>query len=303
MLKQEQLSLLQFQEKFSDEESCRQHLFTIRWPDGFVCPQCGHKEYYDLPNRNQYQCKACKHQTSATAGTVLHKTHTPLRKWFWAIYLSSHDKRGISAIQLMNELELTYPTAWLMLHKIREAMGQRDAQYPLAGTVEIDDSFFGAPTEGGKRGRGTEKTPVIVGLSLDKQGRPLHVKMFVADSVNGETLKTFAKANITPGSSVYSDALPSYHVLAADYDHKQLIFDLEQNPDHLKWLHTMVSNAKAFVGGTYHGLDKKHLQPYLDEFCFRTNRRKFKGQLFNRLISACARAKTITYKQLVAGLT
>jgi len=300
MSKQEQVSLLQFQERFHDEETCREHLFKLRWPEGFVCPKCGHKEYYNLPHRKQYQCKACKHQTSATAGTVLHKTHTPLKKWFWAIYLASHDKRGVSAQELMSELELTYPTAWLMLHKIREAMGQRDANYQLAGIVEMDDSFFGAPTEGGKRGRGTDKTPVIVGVSLDKQGRPLYVKMSVAETIDGKTLTEFAKKSIVSGSSVFSDALRSYNALAANgYDNKPLLFDLDKNPDHLKWLHIMLSNAKAFITGTYHGLDKKHLQAYLNEFCFRTNRRRFKGQLFNRLVAACAHANTVTYKQLI----
>jgi transposase-like protein len=303
MSKQESVNMLQIQERFQTDEACREHLFNQRWPDGFICPKCSHKEYYALPKRKQYQCKACKHQTSATAGTVLHKTHTPLRKWFWAIYLASHDKRGVSATRLMDELELTYPTAWLMLHKIREAMSQRDANYRLAGIVELDDSFFGAPTEGGKRGRGTDKTPVIVGVSLDKQGRPLYVKMSVASSIDGETLKSFAKTNIASGSVVYSDALRSYNTLAADYDHKPTVFDLVKNPDHLKWIHTMISNAKAFIAGTYHGLDAKHLQAYLDEFCFRTNRRKFKGQLFNRLLSACVNTMTITYKCLIAELT
>ena len=303
MAKQEEINLLQIQARFCNEEACREHLFKQRWPEGFICPKCANNEYYDLPKRKQYQCKACKHQTSATAGTVLHKTHTPLMKWFWAIYLSSHDKRGVSAQRLMDDLELTYPTAWLMLHKIRTAMSQRDAGYQLAGLVELDDSFFGAPTEGGKRGRGTDKTPVIVGVSLDKQGRPLYVKMSVADSIDGKTLKAFAKANISSGSSIFSDGLSPYNALAEDYTHEPLAFDSEKNPDHLKWLHTMLSNAKAFIGGTYHGLDKKHLQAYLDEFCFRTNRRKFKGQLFNRLVSACVSTKTITYKQLIAVQT
>ena len=303
MSKQKQMSLIQFQERFQTDESCREHLFKLRWPEGFVCPKCGHREYYSLPNRNQYQCKACKHQTSATAGTVFHKTHTPLRKWFWAIYLASHDKRGVSAQQLMNELELTYPTAWLILHKIREAMGQRDANYQLAGIVELDDAFFGAPTEDGKRGRGADKTPVIAGVSLDKQGRPQYVKMSVAGSIDGKTIKEFAKTNIVPCSSVFSDGLRSYNALSADYNHNPLVFDLEKNPDHLKWLHIMVSNAKAFIGGTYHGLDDKHLQAYLNEFCFRTNRRKFKGQMFNRLVTACAHSNTITYKQLISDVT
>jgi len=303
MAQQEQMTLMQFQEKFQTEEACRKHLFEIRWPNGFACPKCGNSEYYNLPNRNQYQCKACKHQTSATAGTVLHKTHTPLQKWFWAIYLASHDKRGVSAHHLMKELELTYPTAWLMLHKIRESMGQRDASYQLAGIVELDDAYFGAPTEGGKRGRGTEQTQVVVGVSLNKQGHPQYIKMSVVDNIQGTTLAAFAKENIQPGSLISSDGYRSYNALAAEgYIHQPLNFDVTLNPDHLKWLHTIVSNAKAFIAGTYHGLDEKHIQSYLNEFCFRTNRRHFKGQMFNRLLSACSSAVTVTYEHLTSRL-
>jgi hypothetical protein len=111
-----------------------------------------------------------------TAGTILHKTHLPLVKWFWAIYMCAADKRGVSALRLQQELLISYPTAWLMLHKIRKGMEDRDAKYQMAGIVELDDGYFGAPTEGGKRGRGTEKAKVLVGVSLDKQGRPLYVK-------------------------------------------------------------------------------------------------------------------------------
>jgi len=131
---------------------------------------------------------------------------------------------------------------------------------PIGGNRGDGRFFFETPTEGSKRGRDTDKTPVIVGVSLDKQGRPLYVKMSVANSIDGKTLTEFAKSNITAGSSVFSDGLKAYNALAANgYDHKPLVFDLKKNPDHLKWLHIMVSNAKAFVSGTYHGLDDKHL--------------------------------------------
>lgn len=303
MAKQEPITLLQFQDKFSSENACYEHLFRIRWANGFICPKCGYTEYYDLPKRRLYQCKSCKHQTSLTAGTIMHRTRTPLLKWFWAIFLTSHDKRGVSAEQLMVDLELSYYVAWLMLHKIRKAMGERDEKYLLGGLVELDETFFGAPTEGGKRGRGTDKTPVLVGVSLDKAGRPQYVKMSVISDVKGETLAKFAKENIVAGSTISSDALKSYNALAeSGFIHEPVKFSAKENPDHLKWLHTFIGNAKAFVGGTYHGLDSKHLQPYLDEFCFRANRRKFTGQIFNRLLLACSSAQTISYLSLTNGI-
>ena len=187
-----------------------------------------------------------------------------------------------------------------MLHKIRQAMKKRDEQYTLGSIIELDDAFFGAPTEGGKRGRGTDKTKVLVGLSLNKKGNPLYLKMEVIPNIKGATLVDFAKKKIQPGSTINSDAYRSYRALEkAGFVHDYQVFDAKGDPDHLHWLHTVLSNAKAFIGGTFHGLNSKHLQAYLDEFCYRFNRRKFKGEWFSRLGLLCASTKTITYSELV----
>ena len=135
-----------------------------------------------------------------------------------------------------------------------------------------------------KRGRGTDKTPVLIGLSLGQYGNPLYVKMRKVSDVKKDTLVDFAHTYIETGSKISSDAFRSYKQLAAEgYEHEAKEFNPKENPDHLKWLHTIVSNAKAFIAGTFHGLDAKHLQAYLNEFCYRFNRRNFKGELFNRL--------------------
>jgi transposase-like protein len=300
MAKREEMTLLQFQEQFSTEEACLEHLRNMKWPEGFVCPRCKHDQCFDLPKRKLFQCKACKYQASATAGTVMHKTRTPLLKWFWAIFLMSHDKRGVSGETLQRELELTRYCAWTIEHKIRHAMGEIDGNYLLSGLVELDEGFFGAPTEGGKRGRGTDKTPVMTGLSLDLQGRPQYVHMQVLNAVNGAAVLDFAEKYIQPYSMVNTDGLNIYNVLdGPDYDLWAEKFDPVSNPDHLDWIHTFISNAKAFIGGTYHGLDKKYMQLYLNEFCWRANRRKFKGQWFNRLLHTCSLNSPVTYKQLV----
>ena len=271
----------------------------MRWPEGFRCPRCGHDHYYEIKTRPLFECTKCHYQATVIAGTVLEKTRTNLVIWFWAIYLVAHDKRGHSAISLSEELGVSYKTAWLMLHKIRKAMGERDLKYMLSGIVELDDAFFGAPTEGGKRGRGTDKTPVLIGLSLNKHGYPLNVKMQVVPNVKKDTLVDFAHSFIESGSKISSDAYRSYKQLAvAGYDHEAKEFNHKDNPDHLKWLHTVVSNVKAFIAGTFHGLDAKHLQAYLNEFCYRFNRRRFKGELFNRLVKCCLSSPTITFTEL-----
>ncbi len=144
-----------------------------------------------------------------------------------------------------------------------------------------------------------EQTKVIVGLSLTKRGNPQYVKMEIIPDIKGKTVVDFANNNIVPGSLINSDAYRSYMALAKeDFEHAPVKFNPKDRPDHLHWLHTVISNAKAFIAGTFHGLDTKHLQAYLDEFSYRLNRRKFKGELFNRLLSCCAKTRVTTYSEL-----
>jgi len=300
MAQQESMDILAFQQQFSTNEACRDHLFRIRWPEGLACPVCGGKDFYKITTRNIYECK-CGRQVSLTAGTIMHGSHTPLTKWFWAVYLAAHDKRGVSALRLQKEIRVSYPTAWLMLHKIRHAMGERDSRYLLAGIVETDETYVGGSKKGGKRGRGTGKTPVQAAVSLNREGHPQYVKMGMLDDITSRSIRDFAKRNIEEGSVIKSDNYRSY-IHAFDnraYSHEPERFEVKENPEHLKWLHRIVGNVKVFILGTYHGLGNKHLQAYLDEFCFRINRRKFTGQLFNRLLNACTVSSTVTYRELV----
>jgi hypothetical protein len=300
MAQQESMNILEFQQRFDTDDACRDHLFRIRWPLGWPCPKCGGTDFYKITTRNIYECK-CGHQVSLTAGTIMHGSHTPLRKWFWAIYLAAHDKRGVSALRLKKELQIAYQTAWLMLHKIRHAMSGRDSGYLLAGIVEMDEIYVGGPKEGGKRGRGTEKTPVQVAVSLDEQGYPQYVKMERLDDVTGQSIQDFSKRHIREGTHIKSDNYRSYNKAfdGQPYVHEPDRYEVSENPEHLKWLHRIVGNVKTFMLGTYHGLGEKHLQTYLDEFCYRINRRHFAGQLFNRLLNACMTSSTITYQELV----
>jgi transposase-like protein len=151
MAQQESMNILEFQRRFDTDDACRDHLFRIRWPLGLTCPKCGGTDFYKISTRNIYECK-CGHQVSLTAGTIIHGSHTPLAKWFWAVYLAAHDKRGVSALRLKKELQIAYQTAWLMLHKIRRAMGGRDGRYLLAGIAEMDETYLGGPKEGGETG-------------------------------------------------------------------------------------------------------------------------------------------------------
>lgn len=295
------MNIMEFQERFRTEDDCRKKLFGHRWPDGFECPRCKGKEYYDLPKRHLYQCKTktCKYQVSVIAGTVMSKTRTPLLKWFWAIFLVGTDKRGLSALTLRKRIDISYWVAWNMLQKIREAMKDRDAKYKLAGVIEMDDAFFGGPQEGGdKRGRGTSKTPVIVEVTL-KGDAVKYAKMTVVDNVDGDNVKEVARASIEEGQEVKTDGFKAYNVLKEEgHTHQKVIVKGKDVSKVMKWSHIMISNAKAFILGTFHGIDKKHLQRYLDEFCYRFNRRWAESQLFDRLLTACATSRGITFSEL-----
>jgi len=294
-----EMTLIEYQKNFGTEEQCREYLFMKRWPEGFICPKCGKNEYFNIKSRNLYQCKSCNRQASVTAGTVMDKTRTPLVKWFLAIYLMIEDKRGISSLALKDKLGVSYTTAWTMSNKIRYAMGKRDEDYALDGIVEIDEAFFGASSEGGKRGRGTEKTAVLVSISLTDERKPCYAKMKVVETVDSETVNDFAETNITKTSDVYTDGLPVYSSLSEKgYVLFQKNYDPKNQPEHLHWTHIIISNVKAFIEGTFHGLDSLHLQRYLNEFCYRLNRRWNKHDRVSRLVSACVGAGKITYHEL-----
>lgn len=289
MPKIKKVTITAFLSMYGNEASCRAYLYHQRWPNGFVCPHCGGTIGYALHN-GHYQCADCRHQASLTAGTVMHRSHLPLTKWFLAFYLVSQDKRGISATQLCRQVGTTYKAAWYMLKRIRSAMGQRDDAHKLSGIVEFDDTYLGAPTTGQKRGRGTAKAKIFVALSLDEKGRPQYLKMKVTENIKSASVKKFARSSIEKGTNIRSDGYRSYPAALADFTHEAGEFDPTSGLLH--WLHIVIGNAKAFILGTYHGLPKKNLQAYLDEFCYRFSRRFFKGDLFQRLTLAAATSKS-----------
>lgn len=282
MAKAAAISFKEFRTRYNTEAACREELFRQRFPKGFVCPKCGCTEYYPIRGRKTCQCRSCRHQTSVTAGTVMHRTHLPLTIWFWAIYLCVTDKRGICAVQLSNTLGICYESAWYLLKRIRAAMGQRDANYQLSGIVEMDDCYVGGPSHNGKRGRGTDKAKIVVAVSKAENGVPLFARMKVVEDIKGKTLQQIVNEYFADKTRVECDGYRSYRGL----DGVELNYSIYEAGD-LHWLHTVISNFKTFLMGTYHGR-MTELQSYMDEFCFRFNRRTTGNQLFLRLTRAVA---------------
>lgn len=291
--------------EFATEEACEEYLMRMRWPDGMPCLQCGSSDFYPrLSFRRAYQCQSCRFFNRPTAGTIFHRTRTSLRQWFVAMFLVAMDKRGVSALWLSKQIDVSYQTAWAMLQRMRHAMAKRDMQYMLSGFVEMDEMFIGAPTEGKKRGRGTEQTPVLVAVSFFKGKKENEymgfAKLRAVKTIDVPTIVHFAKDVIEPNTIVRTDGFPVYPAL----DKHGFVHDahpVKQRKAHLilPHVHTYISNLRSFIMGTHHGLGEIHLQQYLDEFCYRFNRRKREDELFDRLLLACLEKEETSFSALV----
>jgi hypothetical protein len=253
---------------------------------------------------------------SLTAGTIFHKTRTPLVKWYWLLYRMALDKVGVSVAEMQRVLEIKdYKTAWLMAHKVRKAMADRDARYRLAGLIEMDDAFFGP--RGTRRGRGSErKRTVLCAVSLYRdaagEDRPGFAHLRVVEDASAESIEAFLDrlgCGVTTSEgqqlleAIRSDGWRAYGRAAQDKEltHcKVVLRDPQAAGKLLPWVHRVISNAKAVIRGAHRGVSEKHLQAYLSEITYRFNRRYWEKELFDRLVKACVSTGTVTYRQLVA---
>ena len=299
-------TLPEFRSKFASEEACQQYLAACRWPDGFVCPRCGNRRAYELVKLRRWQCASCRHQVSLTAGTILHNTRTPLTVWFWAAYLMTTDKRGISALLLQRQLALRrYETAWMMLHKFRRAMINLSRE-PLQGDVEVDDTWIGGPQAGllGSRQLKGRKAALVL-VAVEKRGNGTgRARMAVIPDFKSTTLLAFLKQNVAPGSTVFTDGLKSFTGLQeAGFHHvprsQPLRIDLRKGAKSVVPLaDRAIGNLQQWLIGTYHGVSRDQLQVYLDEFVFRHNRRRVPMAAFQTLLGLGTGHKPTPYEQI-----
>jgi len=297
-------TLMEFMDMFKTEEDCRQTLFEHRWPDGFRCPRCGHDRAYSLKSRPLFECAACGYQASLTAGTILEGARVDLRKWLLAIYLMASTKKPPSAAELSRQLGIAAVTAWTMRRKIMHAMSRREGELMLLGLIEMDESYVGGARKG-KRGRGAEgKTPVAVLAKRSESGGFSMAHMQVVDSVSGLCLGEVATAGVVPGSIITTDGWGAYRKLPTlGYIHEPVVGEDTGNAaELLPWVHVIISNFKRWILDVFHGVSPKHLQSYLDEFCYRLNRRNQRTDLFRRILNRCVRfTGPVTYAQLTAS--
>jgi hypothetical protein len=295
------LTILEFQQRFGTEEACRAYVFASRWPQGFVCPGCGGRDAGGETRRHLWICTACGHQTSVTAGTVMHGTRLPLRTWFWAAYLISTFHPGISAKQLQRQLGIgCHETAWAMLHKLRGAMVAPEREL-LKAEVEIDEFFLGGYEEGLKGGR-QRGNKTLCGVAIEVRGRGSgRVRLAVLSDASGPTLTKFTMDTTTAGAIVHTDGLQSYRALAKHgYDHRRRSqSDAGPGEQLLPRAHRAISNLKAWMHGTHRGVSPEHLPVYLDEFVFRHNRRSTPMAGFQTLLGLGLAHEPISYRDII----
>ena len=259
-----------------------------------------------MVNQRRWQCAGCRHQISLTAGTVLHRTKIPLTQWFWAAYLMTTDKRGVSALLLQRHLGLScYETAWRLLHKLHRAMVSVTRE-PLYGEVEIDDTWIGGEQAGLRGSRQLKgRRAALVLVAVERRGRGSgRVRMRVIPDFKGNTIIAFLHENVSPGSTIYTDGLKSFSGLTeAGCKHiartQPLRSALRKGAQSAVPLaDRAIGNLQQWLIGTYHGVSKPQLQVYLDEFVFRHNRRKTPAAAFQTLLGLGTGRESTQYEQI-----
>ncbi len=298
-------SRAEFQDRFATGEDCRRYLTACRWPDGFRCSRCGEPDAYGLAGRGLLQCRSCRHQTSVTAGTVLDRTHVPLRLWFAAAYLVTTHTPGFPAVQLQRQLGLArHETAWTMLHKLRRAM-VRPERDRLSGVVGVDEAYVGGVEEGRRGGRRRDSSEPIVLGAVEVRGRGSgRVRLAVVGDPSAASLVPFVEVAVEPGSTALTDGWQGYAPppLRRGYDHRPAtVGDPRDASVLLPRVHRTFSNLKTWLKGTHHGVSAKHLPHYVDEFVFRSNRRRTPMAAFQSLLGLSTRHAPTTRKMLCAA--
>ena len=301
------MSLLDFQKLFPNEKSCVDYLIRMRWPEKITCPVCAKEKLDYIQTRRVLECRSCRKQTYLTAGTAFDKTRLPLHKWFWAIFLMSTPKKGISMLYLQKQLGIkSYRAVWLMGHKIRQAMTQRDNLYTLnEDTVQADEIIIGGKRSFEKwQKSGTNKTNFLIMVDEDKKSKPRFVSFEQLETIYAKHLFPALKKKIKKGAFVKTDGFNVYReVCKQGYYHHKIYAHTsrkEESERNLQWVNMLTSNLKRFLLSTYHGVNRKYHKAYLAEFAYRFNRRYWPYQAFDRLLYACLNTKPVTLPVLKA---
>ena len=283
-----------FNEQFPTDDACLEFLFKARYPKGAYCEKCQKvTTHYRIANRKVYSCNFCGSHVSPTAGTIFHKSNTPLRSWFHAMFLMASTKTGISAKQLERELGVTYKTAWRIFNQVRKLMAEN--VNPLSGHVEVDETYIGGKRHG-KRGRGASGKTVVMGL-VERKGSAIAK---VVPNVQSRTLLPMIQAKVIRENKtiVFTDELPSYNQIERlGYAHRIVQHSAKQYVSgiaHVNTVEALWSTIKRGIDGVNHSVSPLYLQSYLDSYVFRYNHRKDEQPMFLSLLNQVSKAVRIS---------
>ena len=292
---QKGLSLPEFFEDFGTREQCEALVRAWRWPEGFGCPKCqgGPHSEFRRGQRLYFQCSGCRYQCSLVAGTIFESSKVPLTKWFLAMHLITQAKNNVSALELMRHVAVTYPTAWLLKHKIMHVMAEREKTRQLTGRVEIDDAYLGGEIQGGKPGRGSpNKVPFVAAVQTTEAGHPVLICLSPRPFTK-KSIKDFAERSLAAPATLVSDGLGCFMAVRGS----AILHELHvsgggaasvRNPSFIA-VNTVLGNIKTSTSGTYHAFEfAKYAKSYLGQIQYLFNRRFDLRSILRRLArSAC----------------
>ncbi len=288
------MKIAEFGKRFPDEESCRAHFKKLRIKKGVTCKRCGGINHYWLASKSMFQCKDCRFRTSLKSGTVMENSKLPFRYWYIAMFLLTATKKSFSALEMQRQIgHKRYEPIWAMMHKIRMIMGQQEAMAELKGWIELDEGYFAFRVDKETRarfngGKGSPRMATVLVMAESeevespkknqKKRRCKKFRMKVIPDFKGTTVNREVTAVIHPDSHVMTDRIGSYSRLK-DYFTEHIILPAsgKRASELLPWVHTTISNAKRTLLGIFHGIGKGYVQNYLDEFCYKLNRR-YRGE-------------------------
>jgi hypothetical protein len=300
------MNLLNFTQQYPDKQACIARFKAQRDQNGVVCQKCGSIAHFWLKNKLSYECKRCHSRQSLRSGTVMEHSKLPFRYWFVAMHLLTGTKKSFSASELQRQLgHKRFQPIWEMMHKLRNVMGQRDNKYQLSGQIELDNAFITTIIPDCqkdaklKRGVGSQNKSKVMVMTestvVENPGpnkpprRVNYIKMQIVPDLKADTATKIVKEQVDYMSDIQSDDSTTYKNLnKVVHSHRAQVIKPEELPKILPWVHICIGNVKRLLLDMHHQLKSEYLQYYLDEFCYKFNRRYFGGKMFDRLVMVAA---------------
>ena len=281
-IKEQKYTIAKFNQKYPTDDACLHEIFHRKYSQLAKCPKCNRPfKYYKVSDRKCYACQYCGNQLHPLANTIFEKSDTPLKSWFFAMFLFSVSKNGVSAKELQRQLGVTYKCAWRIANKVRTLFS--DDIEKLRDSVEVDETYVGGKREG-TRGRGAEGKTPIVGI-VQRKGKILAT---VTSDVSSNTIMPIISHNVEANATVYTDEFASYNKVAKlGYQHGIVNHGAKVYVDGLAHTNTIEgfwSQLKRSIDGTYHCVSPKYLQQYVNEFSYRYNQRNTLSPVFSLLL-------------------